>query len=202
MIVEKISQLIELFQPAAGFSASLEERFHKGDMEAFEMVMRDHQNGIFGLGLRLFCDRDRAADFCQDVFIKAYEKCSRYDPRRPLKPWLFQVAANLGRDLLRKKQEIPMEDDALTELPHEADTGHGEELMVRDELKDKVWKTVGQLSAAYREVIALRFSSDLSLQEIAETLGISLSAAKVRLCRGLRAFEEVFKAQGGEEYVV
>ena len=83
-----------------------------------------------------------------------------------------------------------------------ADQRYSENHIESDELKKKIWQVVNQLSSTYREVIALRFSSDLSMQEIADALGIKLSAAKVRLCRGLKAFEEAFRSQGGEKYVV
>jgi RNA polymerase sigma-70 factor, ECF subfamily len=202
MILEKVAQMVDFFKPATIQPMSLEQLFHKGDMNALESVMREHQKGIFGLGLRLLCDRDKAADFCQDVFIKAYEKCGSYDPARPLKPWLFQVAANLGRDLLRRKQEISIDDETMQETPEAANRHQADEIAMKNEIKSKVWKVVNQLNVTYREVIALRFSSDLSMQEIADSLGISLAAAKVRLCRGLRAFEDAFKAQGGEEYVM
>ena len=92
-----------------------------------------------------------------------------------------------------------MEEETIAEP---SDLRHSENRMESDELKKKVWQVVNQLSSTYREVIALRFSSDLSMQEIADTLNIRLSAAKVRLCRGLKAFEEAFRSQGGEKYVV
>jgi RNA polymerase sigma-70 factor (ECF subfamily) len=168
-------------------------------MTAWESIMNTYQKGIYQLGLRLFCNRDKASDFCQDVFIKAYEKCGNYNPERPVKPWLFQMAMNLGRDQMRRKREAAIDEETIAEP---ADPRHSEHHMESDELKRKVWQIVNQLGSTYREVIALRFSSDLSLQEIADTLNISLSAAKVRLCRGLKVFEEAFRSQGGEKYVV
>ncbi|MCK5219074.1 sigma-70 family RNA polymerase sigma factor, partial [bacterium] len=177
----------------------LEARFAQGDMTALEEIMLTHQKGIYHLGLRLFASRDKAADFYQDVFIKIYEKRDHYNPMRPLKPWLYQVAINLGRDRLRQKQEIIMGEDR---MPGPIEMPQAENRLLKAEVKQKVWHVVNQLSPIYREILALRFSSDLSAKEIAAMLGISLSAAKVRLCRGLKAFEESFKAQGGESYVL
>ncbi len=202
MILEKVVKIADFFKPATVHPTRLEERFQQGDMAALETIMHNHQKGIYQLGLRLFCDRDKALDFCQDVFIKAYEKCGRYNPALPLKPWLFQVAANLGRDHLRRKREISMADEPALEMPDPEDTQQAEDLIGNDEMKEKIWGIVNQLNATYREIIALRFSSDLSMQEIADALNITLSAAKVRLCRGLKAFEDAFRSQGGEEYVL
>jgi RNA polymerase sigma-70 factor, ECF subfamily len=198
-MLEKVINVAGFFKPKSVSSLTVEDRFHQGDMAALETIMNTYQTGIYRLGLRLFCNRDKAADFCQDVFIKAHEKCGRYNPALPIKPWLFQMAVNLGRDQMRRKQEVIVEDG---NIPEPADPHDAENTVLSDELKKKVWQVVNQLGSTYREVIALRFSSDLSMQEIADTLGIKLPAAKVRLCRGLKAFEEAFKAQGGKEYVV
>jgi RNA polymerase sigma-70 factor (ECF subfamily) len=198
MILEAIVKVTDFFKPEAMNTESLEARFVRGDMAAMEEIMLTHQKGIFQLGLRLFCSRDKAADFYQDVFIRIFEKRHTYHPGRPLKPWLYQVAMNLGRDWLRKKQEVSLEEHMFepVEMPK------AEAVLLDKEVKEKIWQVVSQLHSTQREIIALRFSSDLSLQEIATILGVSLSAAKVRLCRSVKAFEDAFKAQGGEQYVL
>jgi len=184
---------------ADGSPGIVERHFHEGNMEALKVIMQRHQRDIFQLGLRLFFNREKAADFCQEVFIRAYEKRKKYNPALPVKPWLFTLATNFGRDELRRKKEIIMADGNLPDHPAPEQT---ESHVQKRELQHKIGSVMSKLGMTYREIIALRFSSDLSLNEIAEVLGISLSAAKVRLCRGIRAFEEQFKADGGEEYVM
>lgn len=191
--------LTTLFQTAPIESDCLEARFHHGDMAALKEIIVTYQPGIYRLGLRLFFNREIAADFSQDVFIRAHEKCRSYNPSRPFKPWLYQVATNLGRDRLRRKKEIILEEEQMA--PDET-LPDASELMVKDELQRKIWNIVNGLGPTYREILALRFSADLSLQEIADSLGINLSAAKVRLCRGMKAFEEAFRLQEGTGYVV
>lgn len=191
--------LSTFFKPVTTRTDSLESRFRQGDMGALEEIIRTHQQGIYQLGLRLFCNRDTAADFAQDVFIKAFEQCRKYNSEKPFTPWLYTVATNLGRDRLRRKKECPlMNEEALSDrTADKADTR-----VIKGELQRKVWSILAGMSPTYREVLALRFSRDLSTKEIAEALGIGLSAVKVRLHRGMKAFEEAFKAQGGERYVV
>ncbi|MCD4814546.1 sigma-70 family RNA polymerase sigma factor [bacterium] len=180
-------------------SPALEARFAAGEMTAMEEIMAAHKQGLYRMGFRLFANRERADDFFQDVFIRIYEKRKHYDPSRPLKPWLYQVAMNLGRDQLRRKGEIIMDANDLPEQPHDP---QAEKQLLKEEVKQKVWSVIGSMGRTHREILALRFSSDLSHKEIANILNISLSAAKVRLCRGLRAFEDAFRAQGGERYVL
>jgi RNA polymerase sigma-70 factor (ECF subfamily) len=179
--------------------SSREARFVAGDMAAMEEIMALHERGIYQVGLRLFSRADMAADFCQDVFIHIYEKRHKFNPTKPLKPWLFQVALNLGRDRLRRRREIPME---IEQMPETVVETQGENEMLSVEDQAQVWKAMAEVAPIHREVLALRFSSDLKVREIAEVLGISLTAAKVRLCRGLKAFEEVYARMGGGRHVL
>lgn len=170
---------------------TLEVKFASGDMSAMEEIIEKYETGIYHLGLRLFHQTDRAADFCHDVFIKIYEKRHKFNPTKALKPWLFQVAVNLGRDRLRRQREIAVDNQAFYDQGTQPQVEHD---LVKEETAKQVGQALGQLSPNYREVLALRFSSDLKLKEIAKVLNINLSAAKVRLCRGLKAFEKAYQA--------
>jgi RNA polymerase sigma factor (sigma-70 family) len=191
---EAAVKLTDWFKSEAVDPKSLEARFQCGEMAALEEVLIQHQAGIYQLGLRLFFSREKAADFFQEVFIRISEKHKHYNPSRPLKPWLYQVAMNLGRDMLRRKQELVVGEE---NLPEPVQEPQAEKELLNQEQKQQVWDVLNLLNPTYREIIALRFSSGMSLVEIAENLNISLSAAKVRLCRGLREFGQKFQAQGG-----
>jgi RNA polymerase sigma-70 factor, ECF subfamily len=189
--------LVGFLIPMQPDPASLEARFVAGDMGAMEEIMALHERGIYQVGLRLFARMDMAADFCHDVFIRIYEKRHTFNPAKPIKPWLFQVAVNLGRDRLRRRREIPMETE---QIPEPAVDPQSENEILADETKVQVWQAMAGVAPIYREVLALRFSSDLKVREIADALGISLAAAKVRLCRGLKAFEEAYARGRGEQH--
>ncbi len=191
--------IANLFKADAVDSNRLEARFAAGEMSAMEELMALHERGIYHLGLRLFASREAAADFCHDVFIRCFEKRHRFNPAKPLKPWLFQVAANLGRDRLRRRREMPLDDQHIQEP---AVAPQADRQLENEELKKKVWQAMALVRPVYREVLALRFSSTMSVKEIAQSLNISLSAAKVRLCRGLKAFETAFQEIGGDADVL
>jgi RNA polymerase sigma-70 factor (ECF subfamily) len=183
-------------QPEPG---GLEARFIAGEMAAMEEIISAHERGIYQVGLRLFARTDMAADFCHDVFIRMYEKRHTFNPAKPLKPWLFRVALNLGRDRLRRRREIPME---IEKMPEAGVEPEGDAQMLANETQVQVWKAMAGVPPLYREVLALRFASDLKLQEIADVLRISLGAAKVRLCRGLKAFKDAYGRKGSEHGVL
>ncbi len=191
--------IVNLFKTDAVDVTGLEARFAAGQMSAMEEIMALYERSIYHLGLRLFSCREAAADFCHDVFIRCYEKRHRFNPAKPLKPWLFQVAVNLGRDRLRRHRETSLDDQHIHEPAVASQADHQLE---KEELKKKVWQAMAMVRPIYREILALRFSSTMSVKEIAQSLNISLSAAKVRLCRGLNAFETAFKEIGGEADVL
>lgn len=191
--------IVELFRTAPVDPASLEARFASGDIRVMEEIMACFEKGIYQVGLRLFSRPDLAADFCHDVFIRAYEKRRTFNPSKPLKPWIFRVAVNLGRDRLRRRREVLLDDPR---IPEPEVAPQSENHLLTEETKALVWKAMQLLPPIYREVLALRFSSDMKIAGIAQALNISLSAAKVRLFRGLKAFEEAFERIGGDADVL
>jgi RNA polymerase sigma-70 factor (ECF subfamily) len=169
----------------------LERKFYEGDRDALRWVVETYQAAFYRMGWRFFGRGAEAQDFAQDVFVHAFEKRERYDPSRPLKPWLFTVAANLGRESMRrnKHREIPAGD----ELPETGVAPVAEAQLEGEEQRDRVVQLLGSLHPRYREVLALRFESGLSLAETAQVLHLPLGTVKSRLSRGLAAFHGAYQ---------
>jgi len=183
-------------EPMTGIDPDIVKRFHTGDLEALRQLVDHFQGSVFGMGLKLLGTVDDAKDYSQDVFVHAYEKRHKFDPERPFEPWFYKVALNLGRERLRKRREIPRSDAMPVEMFEET----GESVVIEKEKRELVQQALLKLKPVYRECLVLRFESDLQLQEIAQTLGISLGAVKTRLRRGLMAFKKVYvNGRGGED---
>ncbi len=174
---------------------TIEERFFSGDLEALEMIIDQYQTLVYRMGLKLFRSSAEASDFCQNVFIHAFEKRKRFNPQKPLKPWFLKVALNVGRMQFRKQREIPMGD----EVPERETAAHAEITLLAEERQQLVRQALQTLAPKYRESLLLRFEAELSLKEIAETLGLSLGTVKSRLSRGLSRFKQAYQAVGGGE---
>ncbi len=172
----------------------LAKRFQAGDLEALRVIVETYQTRLFGMGIRLLGQQAEAADFCQEAFLHAFEKRRWYDPKRPFEPWFFKVAINLGRERLRRRREIPMGDD----MPVKSVAAQGDQELLQQERQAKVQAALAKLKPKYRESLALRFESDMSLKEMAATLGIALGTVKSRLNRGLQAFQKAYESVGGE----
>jgi RNA polymerase sigma-70 factor, ECF subfamily len=136
-------------------------------------------------------ERALAEDLFQETWVRVLERGRQYRSDRPFVAWLLSIARNLAVDLLRKKRPLSL--DAL-ESPEE---GGGPRSLARSsgpspfdtlaarEQQDRVTAVVAGLPAAYRELLFLRFTEEMSLQEIARVTGLALPTVKSRLYRGL-----------------
>ena len=81
-------------------------RFCAGDEAAFEEIVEDNKDGLYGFIKRFVGYPDLVEDVFQDTFLQLYMSRSTFDIERPLKPWLFTIAANKAKDLLEKESVI------------------------------------------------------------------------------------------------
>ena len=164
-----------------------------GDVQAYGVLVREYQRPVYNLMLRMTGDEDTAADLAQDAFVRAYERLASFNQRRRFFPWLYTLALNVARDWGRREgrdRHVFVEDAAV--LVREQDR-LDEPKAVNDRLDGaKAFAAMMELDSKYREALILRYRHDFSMQEIAETLGIGISAAKMRLSRGLDMVRQQF----------
>jgi RNA polymerase sigma-70 factor (ECF subfamily) len=162
-----------------------------GDRSAFEELVRRHQHGVFTLALRLVNDREVAADVTQDAFIRAWRGLPRFRGDATFKTWIHRITVNAawsmkkrtGRHLALPLESVPpIVDNTLSGDLERA----GENL----ELRHRLRAALGQLSRPQRTVVVLKDIYGWSHGEIAETLGITVTAAKVRLHRAHHRLRE------------
>ena len=170
------------------------KRFREGDQDALRVIVERMQGPIYRLGLRMLGRAEDAQDLAQDAFVHAYERRERYDCERPFEPWFYRVASNLARERLRRHREIL----AGEYMPDKGTEAIADKELVRQERWYLVRLALQQVGSKYREVLGLRFESELSLAEIGNALGLSLGTVKSRLSRGLQAFHKAYVAVGGE----
>jgi RNA polymerase sigma-70 factor (ECF subfamily) len=145
--------------------------------------MSRHQDRLFRYLLRLLGDRSVAEDIFQQAWLQAAERIRRYDAERPFAPWLVTLARNLALDLLRRQQPLSLDEADEPVAPPSA-SDPLEHAMARQRT-ERVDAALGALSPLDREVLTLRFEDDLTLPELAATLGVPLPTAKARLYRAL-----------------
>jgi len=175
-----------------------------GEREAFdEMVRRTHRDA-FGLALRLTSDEEDARDVVQDAYLRAYRSLDRFRGDAQFGTWLYRIVANCastatGKRRRHRHEELPDESTFAETRPDHDPSLHADVVDLRDQLDG----AIRDLPPRLRSVIVLRDVYDLPHDAIAEELGITVSAAKVRLHRARRRLRErVFPLPGEELHAI
>lgn len=152
---------------------------------AFEQLYLRHRDWVTNLALRFTHDRDLAADVTQEVFLYFLRKFPGFTLTARLTTFLYPAVKNVALAHRQKSLRFTGNDDALAAAPaatgNDDAPGEGGEAPARAELR----AVMESISEGHREVLLLRFVDDLSLQEIAEALGLPLGTVKSRMHNAL-----------------
>lgn len=182
----------------------LAEDYLSGDVDAFRQILKRYHDDLMRFLRRLMGDAAAADDVFQDTFLQVHESLSTFDTSRRLKPWLFTVAANKGRDALRKQKrrrtmslsaEIGGEDGAKFVDLLEIDLPGPEAALDDEERSRMVQRAIDTLSPKLREVLLLAYFQRLSYQQIADMFDIPLGTVKSRLHAAVAGFAQAWQVQ-------
>jgi RNA polymerase sigma-70 factor (ECF subfamily) len=174
-------------------------RVLKGEVDAFSVLVRKYQKPIYNLMYRLTGSSDQAADLTQEALIKAYGNLERFRPGRAFFSWLYAIGLNHGRDFLRKNKlrhyvEWDPEYMALSNDLNEHQNRLDDQLDFQ-----RLETALNQMPLVYREAVILRYHEDMSMRDTAAALEVSLSAAKMRVSRGLEMLRQILKVRDDEK---
>ena len=168
---------------------------------SFEELVRRYQRPISSYVYRMVGDYEAALDLTQEIFIKVYGSLSRYRAEFKFSTWIYKIAHNCAVDHLRRNAGrersllAGLEGDNY-ELPIESGNLSPEQESERRERRLEIEFVVRSLPAAYRELIALRHSQDLTYEEIVEVTGLPLGTVKNRLFRAREMMRQQFVERG------
>ena len=157
-----------------------------GALEAYAELVTAYQHAVYNLVFRLTGSIEDAEDLSQETFLKALEAMDRFDESRPFFPWLYTIALNVVRNHCRRQSFLPPGSRSASNPPAESGSKDPESLVGRKQAAERLFECVQQLPEPQREAMVLRYYQDLSFEMLAEILEISLSAAKMRVYRGLQ----------------
>ena len=167
------------------------ERCLRGDLDAFSMLIDRYQAPVFRIVLNMVGNYEDAKEVLQQVFMKAFEHLSSYDPNRKFFSWIYRVAVNESINHIRARRPLePLTEDVRGSLWDPARTFEERE---RD---GKVRDAVAELSETYRPVVILRHFAHLSYEEIAEVLGLPEKTVKSRLFTARQLLRDALAAKG------
>ena len=166
-------------------SEALARAARGGDLDAFESLVRRYQRRVYALAYQHLRDPDEAQDLAQEVFVRLYRNLHRYDPSRPFQPWFWRLAVNVAATYRRHRPATALE---LPDVAAAAGPAREEALPLERALAD--------LSDDLRLPVLLHYYLDLPLDEIALSMGLSLSAVKSRLHRARALLRRLLVEEG------
>ena len=166
-------------------------QFCHGDLDAFEALFRRHQGEVYGWIVRIVRDPAAAEDLTVETFWRIHRTHARFDPARSFAPWARRIATNVALDHLKTVRPE-------TELPDDLPSPPLPEPGISEELRRKTARAFGRLPPKLQAAATLALIEEQPYKEIAEALGISTGAVKLRVFRALRFLRKELKQQGIE----
>ncbi len=174
-----------------------------GAEDAYEVLILKYQQPVFNLVYRLLSDPADANDVVQEVFLKIFRNINNFRGGSSLKTWIYRIAVNEAHNHRRwfsrhQRPEIAFAtDDA--QGPHEvnfADTARSPfDLAVNEETREVLEEALAKLNEKFRAAVVLRDIEELSYEEIAVVLGLSLGTVKSRIMRGREALRRILEGR-------
>ena len=177
----------------------------RGQADRFELLVWRHSPELFRFLARFIGNAASAEDIVQETFLQVHLSAASFDRSRRFKPWLFTIAANKARDLLRSRGRRP-------EVPLDAHVGSGEEegqrfldfmahvstlpsgVLETGEERDFVRSVLARMPGHLKEVLILSYYHRFPYKEIAEILGVPLGTVKSRLHSAVGHFGQAYRA--------
>lgn len=166
---------------------------------AYEELITRFQQPVYSLALRLLTGQTEACDVAQEVFLKVFRNISSFRGHSSLKTWIYRITVNEAHNARRwffrhRRREVDLDnqpDDSPNWKELIADEGRSPlEIAVDREQQVLVEAALERINPIFREAVALRDIADLSYDEIAQVLGVSLGTVKSRILRGREALRE------------
>jgi RNA polymerase sigma factor (sigma-70 family) len=155
----------------------LKKKFIQGNKQAFDWIYANYSKGMYSLCLRYTKNQDEAADILQESFIKVYEKRSLFNAEYEIGPWVKRIVINEAINHFRVNKRFELvEDDGYFE--------EAEEIIEMEDLsgvKEMLLSVLREMPEGYRTVFNMYVIDNLTHQEIAEYLGVSVNTTKTQL---------------------
>jgi RNA polymerase sigma-70 factor, ECF subfamily len=167
--------------------------------ENFNEIVEHHQRRVYRFVYWLVRDADVADTLTQECFLRAYEKRASFRGKCRIDTWLLRIALNLVRDQAKNRRQSFWRGliglDATEAVRHEprVESPSAERILLAREQLQRVEKALSSLSQQQREVFLLRFGEEMSLEEIANVLGLRIGSVKAQLSRATAKLREMLK---------
>lgn len=179
--------------------------YRAGDRASFTQLMGRYQRELFHFLVRFLGDRASAEDIFQETFLQVHQSAKDFDTDRRFRPWLFTIAANKARDLLRSQSRRPTNPLNAAIKPGTEETGDFLDLLASSvelpdqpmqlrELQQKVQTMVAEMPENLKEILLLSYFQQFPYKQISDILDIPLGTVKSRLHTAVAYFANQWRA--------
>jgi RNA polymerase sigma-70 factor (ECF subfamily) len=172
------------------------EAVRRGDGEAFSEIVKCYERRLFALSLMMTRSPSGAEEVTQEAFVRAYTRLDQYDVTRSFYPWLATIAVRLaqtwlGRRLKRESHEGPA-------LDAERQFSGADPLtaFIENERDRRLWQAVAALPSGERTAVYLYYRQEMSVNDVAQALGVTTGTIKTLLFRARRRLRPALAASG------
>lgn len=162
------------------------------NLTAYREIVRRYEGLIYNTCNKILGSREDAEEVAQDTLLQIFHKLKQFQGKSSFRTWLYKIVHNYCYNrvskIIRKR-----EGQAKLENEHSDEEEDRDVILQKQELAQAVEDALAKLKESEREIIVLKFMSGLTLQETAESLGVGLSAAKMRLYRALESFKKAYE---------
>lgn len=181
----------------------------KGDVDAFEVLVKKHQKRMFNIAYRMIGNYEEACDIVQDAFVSAYRSIKSFKGTAKFSTWLYTIVMNLSKNRLKQlKTQRHREKFSINDpIPTNDGQTRGElassepsalENLEKSDVQQKVQECINSLDEEFREVLILRDIQGLSYGEISDLLEVPEGTVKSRLFRAREAIKDCLKEAIGD----
>lgn len=179
--------------------------YRTGDRNSFTELMNRYHRELFHFLVRFLGDRAAAEDVFQETFLQIHQSAADFDIQRRFRPWLFTIAANKARDLIRSNARRPTNPLQASISPGDEESGEYIDLMKsagempdepiqQRELRQKVQQAVMNMPEHLREILLLSYFHQFPYKQISDILDIPLGTVKSRLHAAVAHFADRWRA--------
>jgi RNA polymerase sigma-70 factor (ECF subfamily) len=179
--------------------------YRQGDRPSFAALVERYQRELFHFLVRFLGDRAAAEDVFQETFLQVHQSADQFDPQRRFRPWLFTIAANKARDLMRSQARRPTNPLQASISPGDDESGQFIDLMQattqlpsepmeQQELQQAVHSTIMGMPEHLREILLLSYFHQFPYKQISDILQIPLGTVKSRLHAAVAYFADRWRS--------
>lgn len=174
------------------------KRSIKGDVDAFEELIKDYKKMAYNIALRVLRNKEDAEDISQEALVKVYKNIDSFNMQSTFKVWLYRIVMNTCLDFKRKKKIVtysidkPLESDESEILQDIPDNSNNPDIIIENKLESQMLhECIEMLDDDFRTVIILRDLQNLSYKDIASILSCNEGTVKSRLNRARKKLRDI-----------